>query len=94
MAQATLSPVEQALRLIGTPLALEALSDLAHGRPITCDEQMLADALVILTEVGAIESPGPSTLAITAQGRELCSRLEEIELNAPQRLRALDDLDM
>lgn len=90
MAQSTLSPVEQALRLVGTPLALETLSDLAHDRPVATSEAKRWKAMEILFELGAVDNSAPGTPAITRQGRELCFRLEEIGLDAAQQLKPFD----
>ena len=90
MAQSTLSPIEQALRLVGTPLALETLSDLAHDRLVPAGDAKRSKAIEILFELGAVENSEPGTLTITRQGRELCFRLEEIELDAAKLLKPFD----
>jgi hypothetical protein len=89
----TYAAVSDALDLIGTPLALEVLGDLAAGRAPDArgeDRQTMAAAFDRLTGIGAATTPqqdsepGSGRIEITPQGKELYWRLVEIEQMAEQ----------
>jgi hypothetical protein len=91
------SAVSDALDLIGMPLALEVLGDLAAGRAPDArgeDHHTMATALTRLAAIGAVTgaqrypSEGWHTAEITPQGEKLYWRLVDIEHMAEQLMDA------
>jgi len=93
MARDLYERISQALDLIGTPLALEVLDDLVHGRwpySRTDDTATMIAAINCLGSVGAIRRTrqliptGVPLVELTPRGHDLFWRLVEIEKLAGQ----------
>jgi DNA-binding HxlR family transcriptional regulator len=82
-----LGAMDRARELVGTPLALEILDDLANGRsPYARPDgtKVIAQAVRCLQSLGAarvvLQAKGPSPMVqLTPRGRRLYDRLVEIE---------------